>query len=86
VKGFSTVIPLGPDVGLIQFIVGKNSPVANRYLRDIHLPWGSTVVMIYRKGEVIIPRGDEVIKPGDTVTVVAKKTVESKVREIMVGK
>ncbi len=43
-------------------------------------------MMIYRKGEVIIPRGDEVIKPGDTVTVVAKKTVESKVREIMVGK
>jgi trk system potassium uptake protein TrkA len=52
---------------LIEEKVHPQSQVANKMLRDITLPSDCTIVAIIRRSEMIIPRGDVVLKPADEV-------------------
>lgn len=59
----------GDKAEVLELIVPFRSRVANRSLRQINLPIGTLVGAIRRKDEVIIPRGSDIIKPGDQVMV-----------------
>ncbi|NLK51951.1 MAG: Trk system potassium transporter TrkA [Syntrophomonadaceae bacterium] len=59
----------GDKAEVLELIVPFRSRVANRSLRQINLPMGTLVGAIRRKDEVIIPRGSDIIKPGDQVMV-----------------
>ncbi len=85
IKGFTSVLTFSGDVELLQVRVDKFSPIVDRKISDIHMPWGSIIATILRKGQIIVPRGDEVIKEGDELAIVTKKGVEKKVREIVLG-
>jgi trk system potassium uptake protein TrkA len=56
---------------VIEFKVGESSPLDGRELRDLEFPAGALVASILRKESVIVPRGDDVIRAGDAVIVVA---------------
>ncbi|MFV2006207.1 MAG: Trk system potassium transporter TrkA [Longimicrobiales bacterium] len=61
----------GIDAETIQFSVTKDSRVAGKALKDLALPKGSVIGSIIRGDELIIPRGESVIHPGDEVIVFA---------------
>ncbi len=86
IKGFSSILTFSGDVELLYAKITQKSPVANRKLSEIHMPWGSIIATVLRNGQIIVPRGEEKLLPGDEVAIVAKKGVEGKVREIIVGK
>ncbi len=52
----------------IELIATEGSPYVNRQLRKVHLPHSAIIGAIGRRdGEIVVPRGDAVIKPGDRV-------------------
>lgn len=57
----------------IEFKVTKSSPIANKLVKDLHLPEKSLIVAVNRNNEDYIPGGDFEIKTGDNVIVFAKK-------------
>jgi trk system potassium uptake protein TrkA len=55
----------------------ETSPLVGSPLRDVKLPSGILIGALIRRAEVIIPRGDTVIKPRDrVVTFVAKHAIK----------
>ena len=61
----------GIDAETIQFSVTQGSKVAGKALKDLKFPKGSLIGSIIRGDELMIPRGDSVIRPGDEVIVFA---------------
>jgi trk system potassium uptake protein len=60
----------GIDAEALELDVGENAPIAGQTLRDAELPKGVAVVgAILRNGSVILPRGADVMNPGDRVIV-----------------
>lgn len=52
---------------LIEFTISENSTIANKSIMDSNIPEDILVVMIKRKGDVLVPNGSTVILPGDTL-------------------
>lgn len=52
-----------------EFTVGRNSELADRELRNLGLPAGVFVLMVRRNAKYIVPRGNTLIREGDTLTV-----------------
>jgi trk system potassium uptake protein TrkA len=50
----------------IAFRVSARSPLAGRTLGEAHLPDGAIVAAIVRGAQVIVPRGDDGLRAGDT--------------------
>lgn len=61
----------GIEAEAIEFRVEGDSPVAGQSLRELHFPKGGLVGMILRGDEIIMPRGDDSMLPGDDVIVFA---------------
>ena len=72
------------DAEAIAFTVSPVAPVAGRRLADIEFPKGAIVAAIIREKEVeaIVPRGDDVIQPGDTAVVFALPEAVDPVTEL----
>ena len=54
-------------------------------IRQLGLPRGCVLVSIIRGDEVIIPGGDAVLKPGDTVIAVTEAEKEAELKRILIG-
>jgi len=59
----------GIEAEAITFEVLPTSEVAGKYLHEVHFPEGAVVITISRGDEIIIPRGNDRIEPGDQVVV-----------------
>lgn len=57
--------------GFRSFILSESSPVVGKPLCDIELPEECVLVSIMRKDEVIVPHGNTVLQPYDTLLVFA---------------
>lgn len=55
----------GGKYSLVERMVGPASPVAGKALRDIELPRECVLVAVIRSSDLLIPRGDTVIKAND---------------------
>ncbi len=86
IKGFSAVLMFSGEIELLYAKITEKSPVINRKMGDIHMPWGSTIAAILRDGEIISPTEEQTIMPGDEVVIIAKKISEKKVKDIILGK
>ena len=60
------------EVEAAEFIIKEKSPIAGRPLSELKFKKGVLIASISRGGEVIIPRGQDVIMAGDTVVIVSK--------------
>ena len=58
----------------------------NKPLKDIDFPKGTIIGAITRNDEVMIPRGDSVILPGDHVILVALRSSIPKIEKILTVK
>ena len=60
------------EVEACEFIVKENSPIAGKPLSQLKFKKDVLVASISRGGEIIIPRGHDVIEAGDRVVIVSK--------------
>lgn len=61
----------GIEAEAIEFEVSHQSRIAGQALRDVEFPKEGVVGTILRGDEIILPRGEDVLKPGDDVIVFA---------------
>ncbi|HLD82380.1 MAG TPA: NAD-binding protein [Candidatus Omnitrophota bacterium] len=54
-------------LAIVRLDLPQDSPVINKQIMDIQLPQDSVLVSIVRGEEVIVPKGDTILKPGDDV-------------------
>jgi trk system potassium uptake protein TrkA len=66
----------GGKVQILSYTVEPDSPVARAHVRELNIAT-ATLVAILRNGDVLIPRGDTTILPGDKVFVVGRRGVPS---------
>lgn len=57
--------------------------LANRPLREAHLPAESLVVSIRRQDELLFPRGSVIIEPGDAVTFLVSPSGEERLQQYL---
>ena len=60
------------EVEAAEFIIKEKSPIAGKPISELRLKKGVLVASISRGGEVIMPRGQDVIQAGDAVIIVSK--------------
>ena len=78
----STTSVAHTDAEVIEFEAMPSSDAIGKPLRGIRFPKGSLVVGILRNGDAIIPRGQDVIEPGDRVVIIVLRHAIPKVEKI----
>lgn len=84
-KVISVTLLSNEGAEMTELLLTEDSPVANKKLKDLNFPLGSLISSIYRKNQVIIPKGDDVLKPGDRVTVFALPEAAVKALKYITG-
>ena len=73
---------LGGKAEALEFRIADNSPVANIPLQDLHIRKNILLACIHRNGRVIIPRGHDFMRAGDTVVVITTKKGLKDIKDI----
>lgn len=68
-KVISVSLLLGGDGEVTEIIVGENLSFTGKPLAELNLPKGIIIGAIVRNGDVIIPKGNSIIYPGDRIIV-----------------
>lgn len=68
-KVISVSLLLGGDAEVTEIIIGDDFPFIDRPLAKLKLPKGMIIGAIVRDGDVIIPKGNSVIKANDRIVV-----------------
>lgn len=68
-KVVSVSMLLGGDAEVTEIIIDKELPIVNKPIVELNLPKGIIIGAIVRFGEVIIPKGNTVIKANDRIVV-----------------
>ena len=73
-------------LAIVRVDLPEDSPVINKEIKDIQLPADSVLVSIVRGEEVILPKGNTVLKPGDDVIALTLVGNEPQLLDLLVGK
>ena len=73
-------------LALVRVDLTEDSPVINKTVRDLPLPKNSVLVSIVRGEDLIIPKGDTVLKKGDDLIALTPIENEQVLLDILVGK
>jgi trk system potassium uptake protein TrkA len=73
-------------LAIVRVDLPEDSPVINKEVKDIQLPPDSVLVSIVRGEEVIVPKGDTVLKAGDDVIALTLIGNEPQLLNLLVGK
>jgi trk system potassium uptake protein TrkA len=89
VTAHDMLIPLftmrGGDAEIVQTFIPSTSPVVNKRIMDFVLPRGTLIVALYRGNELLIPKGDTVLKVDDQVLVLVRKVHVEVLKQILIG-
>lgn len=69
----------------VEIRVRDSSPAVGQYVRDLAIPKGCSLIHIIRHDEEVIPRGDDLILAGDTVTAISLPEVVREVERVLGG-
>lgn len=72
-------------LSIVRIDLTEESPVVNKMVMDIKFPENSTLVSIVRGEEVIIPKGDTVLKERDDIIALTTIENENKLLETLLG-
>ena len=61
---------------IIELAVSDRSPIAGRRVSEVTLPEGALIISVLRSGGGFVPKGEDVIEPGDEVLVVLDPGLE----------
>ena len=67
----------------LEFVADANTSFVEIQLRRLHIKPGILVAAIVRSNEIIIPGGNDVIKPRDSVILIAYETILSDLNDIV---
>ncbi len=71
-KGIETLATLeGEKAEIIEYTASGQSKIIGKPLNKVKFPKGAIITMVVQNGEVVIPRGDFIIREGDKVIVFA---------------
>jgi trk system potassium uptake protein TrkA len=70
-------------IKVVQVMPGEDAPVMGAAIRDVYWPKGANLAAIFRKSDVIVPRGSDVIQPGDRVLVVGNDSAIKDTKELL---
>jgi trk system potassium uptake protein TrkA len=73
-------------LAIVRVDLPSDSPVINKQLQDIQLPPDSVLVSVVRGEEVIIPKGNTVLKPADDVIAITAVGNEPQLLNLLAGK
>lgn len=83
-RPFNEVIHVGDKSLVVTAVVEEGSPVAHRSLAELNLRdrWRTTVLSVKRDGEeLVMPRGDAVLMPGDELILLTDRGQSSSLYE-----
>jgi len=82
-----SVAPLkGEHAEAIEAEALETSDIVNKPLHKVKMPKGAIIGAIFRENEIIIPRGNTVIKPGDRLIIFALQQVLPKLEKLLTVK
>ncbi len=67
----------------LEFRIGDASPLGNKTIENLELKKGIIIACINRGGQIIIPRGKDMLLPGDSVIVVTTNKGFSDISDIL---
>jgi trk system potassium uptake protein TrkA len=73
-------------LAIVRVDLPKESPVINKQVKDIQWPENSVLLSVVRKDDVVIPRGDTVLRAGDDVIALTMVGNESQLSNLLAGK
>jgi len=73
-------------LAIVRVDLPEDSPVINKEVKDIILPQDAVLVSIVRGEEVILPKGNTVLKPGDDVIALTLIGNEPQLLNLLAGK
>jgi len=73
-------------LAIVRLDLPDDSPVINKQVQDIQLPADSVLVSIVRGEEVIVPKGNTILKPGDDIIALTVVGNEPQLLNLLVGK
>ena len=71
------------DLEVVELQVSENSPIAGKRIAEINIPEGIIIGAIHRGNEIIVPKGEERIFPGDRLAVIGWSGQTGIARRIM---
>jgi cell volume regulation protein A len=76
----------GIDAELVELVVPFKSDMAGKSIVDLHMPYGSIIVLVGRGDEFIVPQGDTQLQEGDTLLALVHPDDLPRVRQIFSAK
>lgn len=73
-------------LAIVRVDLPEDSPIINKQIHEIRLPQDSVLVSIVRGEEVIVPKGDTILKPGDDIIALTLIGNEPQLLNLLVGK
>ena len=73
----------GGKAEALEFVIRENAPVVNIPLIDLNLKNDILIACIQRGSHIILPRGNDCMKVGDSVVVVTSRTGLKDIRDIL---
>ncbi|MBT7050533.1 MAG: Trk system potassium transporter TrkA, partial [Desulfobacula sp.] len=85
-KVLSDISIFGERGEFIEAVALESSGITDKPLKRISFPKGAILACIIRETNIIIPKGDSVIKPGDSVIIFAVKAAVKKLEKLLTVK
>ena len=85
-KVLSDISILGEKGEFIEAIALETSDITGNPLKKLSFPKGAILVCIIRNGQVMIPSGDSIVKPGDRIILFAVKHAVRKLEKLLTVK
>jgi trk system potassium uptake protein TrkA len=73
-------------LAIVRVDLPKDSPVIDKQVKDIQWPENSVLLSVVRQDDVIVPRGDTVLRAGDDVIALTMVGNESQLSNLLAGK
>ncbi len=70
---------------LLEITVAEHSAVVNRQVLDLRLPEGALIMLIGRRGDLLVPRGSTVLEAGDRLLMVTTPAARETVQRLCGG-
>ncbi|MGE5653476.1 MAG: potassium channel family protein [Bacillota bacterium] len=74
------------DMAIVESEIPSNSPAVNVAVKNLGLPEDSVLVSIIREGNVIIPRGNTIIRSIDSVVALTSLETRQELSRVLIGR
>jgi len=73
-------------LAIVRVDLPKDSPVIDKQVKDVQWPENSVLLSIVRQDDVVVPKGNTILKPGDDVIALTTIGNESQLSNLLAGK